>query len=81
MIYHYYGRIAWKKKRGNGYINNYKNIEFVSRAESIEQMNTDVGFMMQLMVHNGLTGNSIDDVRVIEIYERQEISKSFYYKK
>ena len=71
MIYHYYGRLSWKKKRGNGYINNYKDIEFVSRAESIEQMNSDVGFMMQLMVHQGLTANSISDVKIAEIYKKQ----------
>ena len=32
MIYHYYAKIGWKKKRGNGYINSYKKVEFVSRA-------------------------------------------------
>lgn len=80
MIYHYYGRLSWKRKRGNGYINNYKDIEFVSRAESIEQMNKDVGFMMQLMVHQGLTANSISDVKIAEVYKREEISRSFYYK-
>jgi hypothetical protein len=80
MIYHYYGRLSWKRKRGNGYINNYKDIEFVSRAESIEQMNSDVGFMMQLMVHQGLTANSISDVKIAEVYKREEISRSFYYK-
>lgn len=80
MIYHYHARVAWKKKRGNGYINNYKDMEFVSRAESMEHMNKDVGFLMQLMVHNGLTGSSIVDVRITEIYDRKEISRSFYYK-
>lgn len=80
MIYHYYGKLSWKRKRGNGYINNYKDIEFVSRAENIEQMNKDVGFMMQLMVHQGLTANSIVDVKIAEVYKREEISRSFYYK-
>jgi len=80
MIYHYYGKLSWKRKRGNGYINNYKDIEFVSRAETIEQMNKDVGFMMQLMVHQGLTANSIVDVKIEEVYKREEISRSFYYK-
>ena len=80
MIYHYYGRLSWKKKRGNGYINNYKDIEFVSRAESIEQMNSDVGFMMQLMVHQGLTANSISDVKIAEVYKREEMGRSFHYK-
>ena len=47
MIYHYYGRLSWKRKRGNGYINHRKDIEFVSRAESIEQMNSDVGYRFQ----------------------------------
>jgi hypothetical protein len=80
MIYHYYGRLSWKRKRGNGYINHRKDIEFVSRAESIEQMNKDVGFMMQLMVHHGLTANSITDIKIAEVYKREEISRSFYYK-
>ena len=35
MIYHYYAKIGWKKKRGNGYINSYKNVEFVSRADAV----------------------------------------------
>ena len=80
MIYHYYGRLSWKRKRCNGYINHRKDIEFVSRSESIEQMNKDVGFMMQLMVHQGLTANSITDVKIAEVYKREEISRSFYYK-
>jgi hypothetical protein len=43
-------------------------------------MNSDVGFMMQLMVHQGLTANSISDVKIAEVYKREEISRSFYYK-
>ena len=80
MIYHYYARIAWKKKRGNGYINNYKNVEFVSRADSIEEMNRSAEFIAQIMHHNGLTGSNIHDFKVLEIMDRQEISRSFYYK-
>jgi len=80
MIYHYYARIAWKKKRGNGYINNYKNVEFVSRADGLEHMNKSVEFIAQIMHYNGLTGSNIYDFKVIEILDRQEISKSFYYK-
>ena len=79
MIYHYHGRIAWKRKRGNGYTNNYKDIEFVTRAETMEHMNKDVSFLMQLMVYHGLTAASIVDVRVIEIYKRKELGRSFYY--
>ena len=80
MIYHYYGKLSWKRKRGNGYINNYKDIEFGSRAETIEQMNKDLFFMMQVMVEHGLTANSIVDVKIAEVYKREEISRSFYYK-
>ena len=79
MIYHYHARVAWRKKRGNGYVNNYKDMEFVSRAESMEHMNKDVGFLMQLMVYNGLTGSSIVDVRITEIYKKKELGRSFYY--
>ena len=81
MIYDVGVRLAWKKKRGNGYINNYKNVEFVSRAESLEQMNSSAEFIMQIMHSNGLTGSKIYDFRVMEIIKREEISKSFYYKK
>ena len=81
MIYHYYAKIGWKKKRGNGYINHYKKVEFISRADSLEQMNTSAEFIMQIMHSNGLTGSKISDFRVIEIIKRQEISNSFYYRK
>ena len=80
MIYHYYGRLSWKRKRGNGYINHRKDIRFVSRAETIEQMNKDLFFMMQVMVEHGLTANSITDVKIEEVYKREEMSRSFYYK-
>ena len=80
MIYHYYARITWKKKRGNGYINNYKNVEFVSRADGIEEMNRSAEFIAQIMHHNGLTGSKIYDFKVLEVMDRQEISRSFYYK-
>ena len=81
MIYHYYAKIGWKKKRGNGYINSYKKVEFVSRAESLEQMNSCAEFIMQIMHSNGLTGSKIHDFRVMEIIKQEEISQSFYYKK
>jgi len=81
MIYHYYAKIGWKKKRGNGYINSYKKVEFVSRAESLEQMNSSAEFIMQIMHSNGLTGSKIHDFRVMEIIKQEEISESFYYKK
>ncbi len=74
-------KIGWKKKRGNGYINHYKKVEFISRADSLEQMNTSAEFIMQIMHSNGLTGSKISDFRVIEIIKRQEISNSFYYRK
>ncbi len=81
MIYLYSARIGWKKKRGGGYINNYKEVEFVSRAEDKDQMNSDPMFIMQIMSQNGLTGSAITAFRVIEILSQKEISESFYYKK
>jgi hypothetical protein len=81
MIYHYYGRIAWQKRRGNGHINVYKDVEFVSRAEDKEQMNKDAGFLMQIMSFHGLTGSKIVNFRVEKIYERKEMGRSFFYEK
>jgi len=37
-------------------------------------------FMMQVMVEHGLTANSITDVKIEEVYKREEMSRSFYYK-
>lgn len=80
MIYHYHGRISWQKRRGNGYINSYKDVEFISRAEGIEQMNKDVVFLMQIMSYNGLTSSKIVNFKVSEIYEQKALGRSFYYK-
>ncbi len=80
MIYLYKAKIGWRKKRGNGYINNYKDIEFVSRASTLEMMNENPEFMIELMASHGLTGSSISNVGVVKIYEVKEISRSFYHK-
>jgi hypothetical protein len=80
MIYHYHARIGWRKKKGNGYVNNYKDIEFVSRAADLEMMNNDPDFIMQIMSNQGLTGSSISNFGVTKIYKVEEVGRSFYYK-
>lgn len=80
MIYHYHAKIGWRKKKGKGYTNNYKDIEFVSRAASLEMMNSNPEFIMQIMSTHGLTGSSISNFGVMKIYKVEEIGRSFYYK-
>ena len=79
-IFYYKARIGWRKKRGNGYTNNYKDIEFVSRAANLEMLNSNPEFLMQVMAQNGLTGSNITNFGVTKIYEVKEISRSFFYK-
>lgn len=80
MIYQYHARISWQKRRGNGYVNHFKDVEFVSRAESKEQMNKDVVFLMQIMSYHGLTGSKIVNFKVTEVYNQKALSRSFFYK-
>lgn len=80
MIYFYRAKIGWRKKKGNGYINNYKDVEFISRAANLEIMNNDPEFIMQIMSQNGLTGSNISNFGVVKIYEVKELSRSFFYK-
>lgn len=84
-IYHYDVRLTWKKKRGNGYINIYRGTEsdpfqFVSRSNGIDELNGNPEIVFQIMNHLGLTGSSIADFKVLEVYEQKLISESFYYK-
>ena len=59
-------RLAWKKKRGNGYMNMYLGTEdrpfqMVTRAKSIDHINRNPELMAKLMAFNGLTGKSVYD--------------------
>ena len=80
MIYFYEARIGWRKKKGNGYTNHYKDVEFVSRAATLEMMNTDPWFIAEIMASNGLTGSNISNFGVIKVYKVTELCDSLYYK-
>ena len=85
VIYDVGVRLAWKKKKGNGYVNMSlgtpeRPYQFVTRAKSIEHMNRSPEFMAKVMAFNGLTGKSIYDFYIKEEFYRKEISKSFAHK-
>ena len=85
MIYDVGVRLAWKKKRGNGYINMYlgtkdRPFQFVTRAKSIDHINRNPEMIAKMMAFNGLTGKSIYDFYVKEEFYRNEISRSFSHK-
>ena len=85
MIYDVGVRLAWKKKKGNGYINMYlgtkdRPFQFVTRAKSIDHINRNPEMIAKMMAFNGLTGKSIYDFYVKEEFYRKEISRSFSHK-
>ena len=85
MIYDIGVRLAWKKKRGNGYINMYlgtkdRPFQFVTRAKSIDHINRNPEMIAKMMAFNGLTGKSIYDFYVKEEFYRKEINRSFSHK-
>lgn len=80
MIYFYEARIGWRKKKGNGYTNHYKDVEFVTRAATLEMMNSDPFFIAEIMSSNGLTGSKISNFGVIKVYKVTELGDSMYYK-
>ena len=85
MIYDVGVRLAWKKKKGNGYINMYlgtkdRPFQFVTRAKSIDHINRNPQMIAKMMAFNGLTGKSVYDFYVKEEFYRNEISRSFSHK-
>lgn len=85
MIYHLKVRAAWKKKRGSGYINNYRGtaddaLEIVTIGSTVEELNTNPVLVSQVMKALGLTGKSVYDFHFVEVFEVQELSRSFYHK-
>lgn len=83
-IYHLTLRVAWKKKRGNGYYNCYRGTEddplsVVSRSGTVEELNSNPMLISQLMTGLGLTGKTNYDFHVVKIFEAKELGKSFYY--
>ena len=85
MIYDVGVRLAWKKKRGNGYTNMYQGtkdrpFQFVTRAKSIEDINRNPEMIAKMMSYVGATGKAVYDFYVSEEFYRNEISKSFAHK-
>lgn len=85
MIYDIGVRLAWKKKRGNGYVNMYlgtkdRPFQFVTRAKDIDAINRNPEMIAKMMAYVGATAKSVYDFYVKEEFYRKEISKSFSYK-
>lgn len=80
MIYLVGLKLAWKVKRGNGYINNHRDMEIPTRTKSIEDINSSPEMIMNIMASLKLTGKKIFDFHVKEEYFRKELSKSFGHK-
>ena len=85
MIYDIGVRLAWKKKKGNGYTNMYLGTEdrpfqFVTRAQDIDTINRNPEMIAKMMSFVGATGKSVYDFYVKEEFYRKEISRSFSHK-
>jgi hypothetical protein len=80
MIYYVKLKVAYKVKRGNGYINNYRDISLPTRMKSIDDINRSPEMIMKIMASLGLTGKKISDFYVKEELYRKEISRSFTHK-
>jgi hypothetical protein len=85
IIYLYRVQLAWKVTTGKSYVNHYKGTkerpyEFVSRAESIDDINRNPEIIYQMMLQNGLTGKKIKDFFIKECFEQRPISHSFAHK-
>ena len=85
MIYDIGVRLAWKKKKGNGYTNMYLGTEdrpfqFVTRAKDIDTINRNPEMIAKMMSFVGATGKSVYDFYVKEEFYRKEISRSFSHK-
>ena len=85
-IYLYKVQLTWKVTTGKSYVNHYKGTkerpyEFVSRAESIDDINRNPEIIYQMMLQNGLTGKKIKDFFIKECFEKKLISQSFAHKK
>ena len=80
VIYFVGLKLAYKIKRGNGYINNYRTIEIPTRMKSIEDINSSPEMIMNIMASLKLTGKKIYDFHVKEEYFRKEVSRSFAHK-
>ena len=77
MLYYVEVKLTWKIKRGNGYINNYRDYQFITRAKTIEHINRSPEMMAKMMAHFGLTGKKVFDFTVKEELSRKEMTRSF----
>jgi hypothetical protein len=85
MIYDIGVRLAWKKKRGNGYTNMYLGTEdrpfqFVTRAKDLDAINRNPEMIAKMMAYVGATSKAVYDFYVQKEFYRKEISKSFAHK-
>lgn len=85
IIYDIGVRLAWRKKRGNGYTNMYlgtkdRPFQFVTRAKSIDAINRNPEMIAKMMSFVGATGKAVYDFYVCEEFYRNEISRSFAHK-
>ena len=77
MIYLVRVKVAYKVRKGNGYVNHYRTIEIPTRMKSIDDINSSPEMIMKIMASLGLTGKKIQDFYVKEELYRKEISRSF----
>lgn len=80
MIYLVKMKVAYKVRKGNGYINNYRTMEIPTRMKNIDDINSSPEMIFKMMASLGLTGKKIYDFHVKEELERIEISRSFAHK-
>ena len=80
MIYYVDIKIAYKIKRGNGYVNHYRTMGFPTRMKSISDMNSNPEVIMKMMASLRLTGRKVFDFHVLEELSRKELSTSFTHK-
>ena len=85
MIYDIGVRLAWKKKKGNGYVNMYlgtkdRPFQFVTRAKDLDAINRNPEMIAKMMAYVGATSKAVYDFYVKEEFYRKEISKSFAHK-
>lgn len=80
MIYLVEMKVAYKVRKGNGYINHYRTMEIPTRMKTIDDINSSPEMIFKMMASLGLTGKKIYDFHVKEELFRKEISRSFAHK-
>lgn len=80
MIYLVRMKVAYKVRKGNGYVNHYRTMEIPTRMKTIDDINKSPEMIFKLMATLKLTGKKIQDFYVKEELFRKEISRSFAHK-